>query len=69
MPLVLTRHEDEGVVVTVPPSSKEQTIRLFVSSIRRDRVRIAFDALPEISIHRDEVQARINGQADARAAV
>lgn len=56
--LVLSRKERQEVVITVGP----HRIRLVVVEVDRGvrRVRLGFDADPEISIHRLEVQDQVD---------
>ena len=56
--LVLARKTGEAVIVTV---GKEK-IRVMVSDIRGDNVRIGFDAPRHITIHREEIQGEIDAE-------
>lgn len=51
--LILSRHKDERVVIA------GGAIEVIVVEIRGDKVRLGFDAPPEIAIHRSEVLAAI----------
>ena len=58
--LVLERHVNEEIVVTVPPSSQEQKISVKICKIYQKKVKIGFVAHREIVIHRKEVQEIID---------
>jgi carbon storage regulator len=53
--LVLTRKPGEEIVI-------DGNIRITVSSVKGDRVRIAITAPPELRIDRSEVAARIGAE-------
>ena len=57
--LVLTRHVDEDVLLTLPDG---QRVRISVAGVLGDRVKLAFDAPAEVIINRAEVQARIDAE-------
>lgn len=52
--LVLSRKKDEQIVLTV----NGQTIRVCVLQIDGNKVRLGFQAPPEVSVHREEVWQR-----------
>lgn len=54
MGLVLSRKEETGVMIG-------DSIRVTVVEIRGDKVRLLFEAPPDVSIHREEVYAAIHG--------
>lgn len=54
--LVLSRHENEAIVVG-------DNIRIVVVSIRGDKVRLGIEAPKDVSVHRLEVQNAIDRQA------
>lgn len=58
--LVLSRKEGERIVVA-------GRIVITVAEIRGDRVRLAFDAPPEVPIHREEVHRRLMGRWPVQA--
>jgi len=51
--LVLTRKPGESIII-------DGGIRLTVTQVRGESVRIGIEAPPEVRIHREEVQNRIN---------
>lgn len=55
MALVISRLQNEGITITVPPSDKETVIRLEPNRIDRSVVRLAFTADPSVKIVRDEL--------------
>jgi len=56
--LVLSRKKGERIVIG-------DRIVLTVVDIRGDRVRLAFDAPSEVSIHREEIHRRLAGYSPA----
>lgn len=54
--LVLSRRRDESIVITLDG----RRVVVVVVDIRGDKVRIGIEADPDISIHRGEVQDRID---------
>lgn len=54
--LVLTRHEYESVIITLPDST---VIRVSVQEIHNARVRLGFEAPAHIAIHREELLREI----------
>jgi len=66
--LVFTREIEEEVYITVPPSAEPQTITIKVVKFRKSptkQVRLGFTAAKAVSIHRAEVQAKIDAEANA----
>lgn len=61
--LILSRHRDESVVITGPDGSR--TIVTIVD-VRGDKVRLGFAAPPEVTVHRDEVQHRIDRECNQK---
>jgi carbon storage regulator len=61
--LVLSRKVDEGITITVPPSHLPQQIHVKMIEIRGDKSRIGFDASRDITIHRDEIELRVQQKA------
>lgn len=55
--LVLTRKVGESIIIS-------DTIRVTVTEIRGDKVRIGIDAPSEISVNREEIQKRRDEFAD-----
>jgi carbon storage regulator len=58
--LVLSRKQGEQLVIA-------GNITITVVEVRGDKVRLAFDAPGEVSIHRQEVWQRISAQRDQSA--
>jgi len=58
--LVLSRKQSELVVIRVPPSSETQEIKVLVTEICGDVALMGFDAPRAVTIHREEVQERID---------
>ena len=52
--LVLSRHRDETIVVTTPSG---EVVNVTVVDIRGDKVRLGFQAAPDVTIDRQEVWA------------
>lgn len=61
--LVLQRMPDQSVVITVPPSDREQRVVCTVARVRGNAVRLGFTAHPDVYIHREEIQAEIDAKA------
>ena len=57
--LVLSRHKEERIRITVPPSDKEQVIDILVVDIRDITIRLGLTADRSIAINRLEVEQRI----------
>lgn len=59
--LVLSRRKEEKIIITVPPSSVEQKIEVVIVDVSGAvdvmdrRVRLGFDADPEVEIWRKEI--------------
>lgn len=51
--LVLSRHENEGIVCGVG----DDAIRIKIIDIDRDRVRVGIDAPHDVPVNRDEIYA------------
>jgi carbon storage regulator len=60
--LVLSRRRDESIVISLDG----RRVVVVVVDIRGDKVRIGIEADPDISIHRGEVQDRIDAGESAR---
>lgn len=59
--LVVTREVGQTIRITVPPSSVEQTIDVYLTEIRTtEKARIGIEADRSIAVHRLEVQQRID---------
>ena len=58
--LVLSRHVDEVIEITVPACAVPQKIKIMVIEIRADKARIGFDAHKSIMIHRAEIQRLVD---------
>lgn len=62
--LVLSRMIEEIVVISIP--GREDRIRIRVNDILRcEKVKLGFDAAPDIKIWREEVQAEIDREKGA----
>lgn len=61
--LAVTRRENETIVITVPPSDKPQRIEVMVCQVGQRRARLGVTADRTISIHRGEVQERVDAEA------
>lgn len=61
--LVLSRKKNEEVVIG-------DDIHIYIVEIRGDKVRLGFDAPPEVPVHRREIYDKIHGEAggDTRGA-
>lgn len=55
--LVLTRKIGDTIMI----GDGDESIEVVILSIDRNKVRVGVKAPPEVSIHRDEVYARIHG--------
>ena len=60
--LVLTRKFDEKIIL----SWENQTITILVCGTQGDRVRLGFEAPPEVLIHREEVHNEIQSQGERK---
>ena len=60
MSLVLSRKYSEAVVIT---ASNGEQITITIQEIRGDNVRLRCDAPGQVTIHRAEIQARIDAEA------
>ena len=62
--LLLTRKVNEEVVITVPPSTEPQRIRLVIIGLRikQELIRLGFDADERVTIHRKEIQDIIESE-------
>lgn len=72
--LVLQRRKNEEIIITVPPSSKEQKIVVMVTEFKRVEhgediaaVRLGVTAAREVTVHRGEVQDRIDADESMKA--
>lgn len=63
--LILSRKANEGITIKVPPSDKEQLIKLVVTKIRGDKTRIGISADRSVLVHRDEVQRVIDQERNS----
>lgn len=62
--LVLKRKAEERVIVTMPDGRR---MSLVVTDIRGDSVWLGFDAPADVTIHRWEIQQRIEAGEEVRA--
>lgn len=55
--LVLSRKRDDSVIIESPPGGIPEgtRIRVTVTDIRGDKVRLGFEAPKEVPVHREEV--------------
>ena len=60
--LVLSRERSQTIVITTPGGTK---LTLTVVEIRGDKVRIEIDAPREFTVHRGEVQTRVDEEKPA----
>ena len=58
--LILARHKEQRIRITVPPSNKEQVIDITVVDIRETTTRLGLTADRSIEINRLEVEHRIH---------
>lgn len=58
--LVLSRKKNEGIIITVPPSTEPTIVEVVVVEVRGDKTRIGLTADEKVVIHRKEVQDVIN---------
>jgi len=65
--LVLTRRVDETVIIDVPASETPTQIRVKVTDIRGDKVRVGFEAPHSIAINREEVYEQLAKTAERNA--
>ena len=54
--LILSRYRDESVIVT----TVEGRIEITIMSVRGDKVRLGFVAPKSVTVHRKEIQQRID---------
>jgi carbon storage regulator len=63
--LVLSRKQNEQIVVEVPASPEPQRIVFTVVDIRGDKVRLGTEASIEVTVHRREIQDLIDAERGA----
>lgn len=54
--LVLSRHKGESVIIT----AGKYKIRVMAVDYRKSKIRIGFDAPPEVTVHREEIQKLVD---------
>lgn len=64
--LVVSRRVGESIIMKVPPSSTETFVKIMVVGKRLNIARIGVEAPIEVTIHREEVQRRIDDELEAR---
>lgn len=63
--LVLSRHEDERIFIT--DTITGERIEILCVAIRGDKVRLGLQASPRFTIHRGEIQERVDQGVPPRA--
>lgn len=58
--LVLSRHRNEGITIRTPEGRE---IKVCVVDVRGEKVRIGLTADDDVTLHRDEVQEKIDAEA------
>lgn len=58
--LVLSRKQHEGITIA-------GDIKVVIVEIRGDKVRLGIDCHTDLSVHRDEVQQRVDGESPVRS--
>lgn len=56
--LILSRHVDKSVVITVPPRTEPTEIRVTLVELRGDKARIGFTAPRFVIVDREEITER-----------
>jgi carbon storage regulator CsrA len=56
--LVLSRKQNESIVITVPASTTETRIEMKLVDLNSGRARLGFEAPREVRINRMEIEAR-----------
>jgi sRNA-binding carbon storage regulator CsrA len=65
--LVLDRKEGGRVVLTIPASLNPTRVEVLLKRLSKSRSKIGVEAPPHVTVHRNEVQERVDVQeADAR---
>jgi len=59
--LILTRKQDEKIIITTPNGIR---ITVMLIAIRGDKVRLGVEAPKDVAVHREEIQAAIDGASD-----
>ena len=57
--LVLSRHRDESIII-------DGNITITIVDIRGDKVRIGIDAPKDVTVHRKEVQDKVDQQMNSK---
>lgn len=57
--LVLSRHRDESIII-------DGNITITIVDIRGDKVRIDIDAPKDVTVHRKEVQDKVDQQVNSK---
>lgn len=64
--LIFTRRIGEEAIITIPPSNKEIKVTAMLIGMKGNQARIGFDAPIEVTIHRKEIQDKVDLQNDDR---
>lgn len=62
--LVLSRTNNERIVILVPPSTEPRQIEVAVCDVVNGKVRMGVEADRDVAVWRDEVLARMKEQRD-----
>lgn len=62
--LILTRRPSETVIIRIPSSTKEQEVKVHLVDTKGNQVRLGFTADPTISIHREEIQQKVDAETE-----
>jgi len=62
--LVLSRRIQEAIVVG-GTGGVNQLLRIKIIEIKGSKVRLGFEASPEVAVHREEIWARIRAETEA----
>ena len=61
--LVLSQQEDQRTTITVPPSESATVIEVVVVRVSQNKVRLGFEAAPEVVVMRNELLGQEPGPA------
>lgn len=60
--LILSRQNDEEVIITIPPTKGPRRVSVMVTDIQGDKVKLGFVAADDVEINRGEVQKNVDKQ-------